>query len=240
MKPKLISFSGAGFSVESGLPTFQGDSGLWNNHKISDVCSMSTFRSRYSMVHAFYDNLRHSLATAHPHQGHILLRSLSDFFETTHFTTNIDDLYEKAGIPVHHIHGKLTEMECVTCGERVYIGYRSLKEARDEDILTHKKGCTQPLYKPALTFYGEGYDSYPAHRLLMNALRTIDKDTIFVMIGSSCQVVPVDYYLRHQRCHKYNINPYYNVPYAHWNTLSMPASEGMQAFKDKVLSYLRA
>ncbi len=56
---RLIIFTGAGISAESGVPTFRtGPDGLWHNHRIEDVCNINTFEQNYDLVHEFYNARR--------------------------------------------------------------------------------------------------------------------------------------------------------------------------------------
>ena len=51
--PRLIVFSGAGLSAESGLPTFRGDNGLWEGIPIRTVCHIETWQDNFEAVHDF-------------------------------------------------------------------------------------------------------------------------------------------------------------------------------------------
>lgn len=222
-KPNLLIFTGAGFSAESGIPTFRGATGLWNNHRIADVCDYRTWKQNYELVHNFYDGLRYDIKECLPHQGYEIIKTLEQYYNVTHFTTNVDDLYEKAGIKCHHIHGELTKIVCMQCHKISDIKYLSLKDACKNGLLEHEETCQRNIvhqYKPAITFYNEGYDAYPEYDKLKNYIKTIQHNTVVLIIGSSLEVIPLDYWLRHTRCHKYNINPKtlagFKKDYKHW------------------------
>src|SRR5690625_7796110 len=70
MQPKIFIFTGSGISAESGLTTFRGSDGLWNDHSIDDVCNEHTWRHNYELVHDFYNDLRRTLADSVTIQGH--------------------------------------------------------------------------------------------------------------------------------------------------------------------------
>lgn len=234
-KPLLIVFTGAGFSADSGLQTFRGSGGLWNNYKIQDVCNWNTWKNNYQLVHEFYDNLREQWCI--PHKGYSLLKQLDEFYDVHHYTTNIDALYENAQIPCTHIHGELKNIKCMECGEISDIGACSLQEAIDGELVKHNHTCQQSLvhqYKPAITFYNESYDDYPGLGQLKASLKTLNSNDMVLIIGSSLEVVPVDYWLRHTRCYKYNINPDKSAGYGrdikHWRNIPLTAIQGLEQY----------
>lgn len=248
-KNKLLIFTGAGFSADSGIPTFRRNTGLWNNHRIVDVCNINTWHKNYNLVHNFYDELRHDIKETLPHEGFEILKNLEKEYNVTHFTTNIDDLYEKSGITCHHIHGELKHMVCTKCGYISDIGYNSLNDAILNNMIQHKDMCHynnfinnhEHIYKPGITFYNEGYDIYPNFNLLKQYIKQIDHNTTVLIIGSSLEVIPLDYWLRHTRCHKYNINPDvnagYNKDYKHWVNIKKKSIEGLHVFMEILKEY---
>lgn len=240
-KPKLIIFSGAGLSVESGLSAFRGPSGLWNDHNISDVCSFNTWKQNYDLVTKFYDDLRVSLKEKIPHSGFDIFHRLAECYNVKHYTTNVDDLYEKSGLNCTHIHGELTKIMCMTCKKQSDIGYITTKEAKEQGLILHNENCHNEILKPAVTFYGESYYDYPGFFELQTEIRNIEPDDTILTIGSSLEVIPVDYWLRHIRCHKYNINPDktagYNKDFKHWKNILMPATKGLEEFVNILKKY---
>jgi NAD-dependent SIR2 family protein deacetylase len=58
VKPKLIVFTGAGMSAESGIPTFRGSDGLWEGHRVEDVATPEAFERQPDLVHQFYNERR--------------------------------------------------------------------------------------------------------------------------------------------------------------------------------------
>ncbi|NOX15195.1 MAG: hypothetical protein GXP61_04065, partial [Epsilonproteobacteria bacterium] len=61
-KKKILIFSGAGISAESGISTFRDTNGLWENHKIEDVCHEDSWKKNFELVHDFYNQRRVKLA----------------------------------------------------------------------------------------------------------------------------------------------------------------------------------
>ena len=115
----IVILTGAGVSAESGLATFRGPDGLWEGHRVEDVCTPEAFRRDPALVHAFYDARREKLGTVEPNAAHRALARLDAEWagELLLVTQNVDDLHERAGsdTPVH-LHGSLFAPRCFACG----------------------------------------------------------------------------------------------------------------------------
>ena len=108
MKKKLVVFSGAGISAESGVQTFRDSNGLWENHRVEDVASPEGFKRNPQMVLDFYNARRTQLNEVLPNKAHLILAELEDDFDVNIITQNVDDLHERAGsTKVIHLHGEL-------------------------------------------------------------------------------------------------------------------------------------
>lgn len=108
MKKKLVVFSGAGVSAESGIPTFRDSNGLWENHKVEDVATPEGWEKNRELVLNFYNLMRSKLKMINPNKAHEIIAELEEHFEVTVITQNIDDLHERSGSKkVIHLHGEL-------------------------------------------------------------------------------------------------------------------------------------
>src|SRR6201995_2878790 len=117
----IVVLTGAGVSAESGLATFRGPDGLWEGHRVEDVCTPEAFRHDPALVHEFYDTRRAKLATVLPNAAHEALARLDAEWlgELLLVTQNVDDLHERAGsIRLVHMHGELAKGWCLSCGAR--------------------------------------------------------------------------------------------------------------------------
>ena len=83
MNKKIIIFSGAGLSAESGISTFRDSNGLWENYNIEDVCNENTWRDNFDLVHKFYNERRAQLKDVEPNEAHRTIKRLYDSSETT-------------------------------------------------------------------------------------------------------------------------------------------------------------
>ncbi len=109
MKERLVVFSGAGVSAESGLRTFRDSDGLWESYRIEDVATPEAWAKDPQHVLRFYDQRRTQVLQANPNAAHRAIAALEEFFEVDVITQNIDDLHERAGSTrVLHLHGEIS------------------------------------------------------------------------------------------------------------------------------------
>jgi NAD-dependent deacetylase len=129
----VVAMTGAGMSVESGIPTFRGKDGLWTRHGQPPMDGFSRFREDpagwwYKRVNSQMDaqmiDLRDALIRAKPHAGHHALADLERAGAVQHvITQNIDGLDLKAGLTnLIEIHGNRSRLRCIGCGERTSLG----------------------------------------------------------------------------------------------------------------------
>lgn len=113
---RLVVFTGAGVSRESGIPTFRdAQTGLWANYRAEDLATREGFLSNPSMVWDWYDFRRNTVWDAQPNAGHFALAELENHFERfTLITQNIDNLHQRAGSQrVLELHGNIFRYKCL-------------------------------------------------------------------------------------------------------------------------------
>tara|TARA_B110000503_G_C7116464_1_gene400588 strand:+ start:890 stop:1408 length:519 start_codon:yes stop_codon:yes gene_type:complete len=109
---KIVVFSGAGMSAESGLKTFRDNDGLWENYKVEEVATPQAWKANPGMVLHFYNLRRRQLFQAKPNAAHYLISKLEREYDVTVITQNIDNLHEQAGSSkVLHLHGELKKVK---------------------------------------------------------------------------------------------------------------------------------
>ena len=112
MKKRMVVFTGAGISAESGLKTFRGDDGLWEGYRVEDVATPQAWGRDPELVQEFYNIRRKAVLAAQPNAAHKALVRLEAFYNVDIITQNIDDLHERAGSArVHHLHGLITRSQ---------------------------------------------------------------------------------------------------------------------------------
>ena len=106
---KIVVFTGAGVSADSGLATFRDSDGLWASYRIEDVCTPEALAHNRATVIGFYNMRRREMLAAQPNAGHEVIAGLERDFEVEVLTQNVDNLHERAGSSkVTHLHGELT------------------------------------------------------------------------------------------------------------------------------------
>ena len=177
----IVILTGAGVSAESGLATFRGPDGLWEGHRVEDVCTPEAYRRDPALVHAFYDARREKLATVEPNAAHDALARLDREWtgELLLVTQNVDDLHERAGSQrLLHMHGELRRGWCVACDEK--FGWEGSMGVTASCPECEARGSV----RPDIVWFGEM--PYDMERI-DDALQRCD---LFVSIGTSGAVYP--------------------------------------------------
>jgi NAD-dependent deacetylase len=183
---KLVVFSGAGLSAESGLDTFRTAGGLWSKHDINVVCNYLTWKANYEAVHRFYNMRRTEISKVEPNAAHHMIAAWQQQYETVILTQNVDDLLERAGCAsVVHLHGHLTGMHCTACGQKWEIGYQTWEAA---DRCPRARCGSHKGVKPDVVLFNEGADKYA---YLYNAINGLQTDDVVVVSGTSEIVIPI-------------------------------------------------
>jgi NAD-dependent deacetylase len=116
---RVLFFTGAGVSAESGLPTFRdAQTGLWANYKPQDLATPEAFARDPEMVWRWYQWRRRVHADVAPNPAHHAIAAFEARLpESVLVTQNVDRLHELAGsaVPVH-LHGSVFRNKCASCG----------------------------------------------------------------------------------------------------------------------------
>lgn len=182
---KLVVLSGAGMSQESGIPTFRGAGGLWNNYNVTELASPVAWANNPDLVLEFYNFRRKGVIEAKPNKAHVLLAELEKDYNVQIVTQNVDDLHERAGSKnVLHLHGEI----------------RKARSTADESIVVDIDGgelnmgdlCPKGAQlRPHIVWFGEAVPK------ISEAAHIVSTADIFVVIGTGLQVYPaaglVDY-----------------------------------------------
>ncbi|MGR3454362.1 NAD-dependent deacylase [Pseudooceanicola sp.] len=179
---KIVILTGAGISAESGLGTFRGAGGLWEEMRIEDVATPEGFARDPQMVIDFYNMRRGKHREARPNPAHEALARLQRDYggEVVIITQNVDRLHERGGSAgVIHMHGVLDGLLCNGCRHRWDWPFD-----RKLFVETPCPNCGLGASRPDVVWFGEMpyfLDEIEAH------LSTCD---LFVAIGTSGNVYP--------------------------------------------------
>ncbi|MCF8367242.1 MAG: NAD-dependent deacylase [Bacteroidales bacterium] len=178
----LVAFTGAGISVESGIPPFRGAEGLWSKYN-PEVLDLHYFHrnpkdSWRVIKEIFYD----FFGNAQPNSGHLSLSKLEEIGKLKCvITQNIDNLHQLAGNTViHEFHGNSQKMICTNCSKHFTV--------TEVDLSVLPPLCDEchGLLKPDFIFFGESIpmDAYHA------SVRAAENADVFFIIGSTGEVMP--------------------------------------------------
>jgi NAD-dependent deacetylase len=174
---KIAILTGAGISKESGIPTFRDADGLWNQFNVAELASAEALKTNKETVLSFYNTRKEEVKKCEPNAAHLALTELQKYHEVCIITQNVDDLHERAGSKVLHMHGSLFWQKCTSC-------YHYTE--RHDDMLVNDlcEKCGNNTLRPHVIFFGE----YPLFDgPIYTALDTCD---LFVSIGTSGNVFP--------------------------------------------------
>jgi len=114
---RLVFFTGAGISAESGVPTFRGAGGIWEKFRPEDLASFEGFRKNPGLVWEWYRMRKEIMSRVEPNAGHRAIADLERHYHVTVITQNIDNLHRRAGSSVvHELHGNIERNYCSGCG----------------------------------------------------------------------------------------------------------------------------
>lgn len=190
-KSKRIMFvTGAGISVDSGLPTYRGVSGLYECEKTEDGCSIEDaisgqmFLNRPDITWKYLRQIEENCRGAEPNHAHYSIARLQEHKQITVFTQNIDGFHFRAGsTDVINIHGDLYDIKCTECAVNFRVSSYS-----ELDVLPKCEKCGAVL-RPVVTLFGEMLDSEKLDR----ALNHVHNYDLIVSIGTSAVFQYVQY-----------------------------------------------
>ncbi|EHU1662861.1 MULTISPECIES: SIR2 family NAD-dependent protein deacylase [Acinetobacter] len=230
---KLVVFSGAGMSAESGIRTFRDSNGLWENYDIQQVATPKAWERNPALVQRFYNERRKNILEAQPNEAHQYIAKLQDHYDVQVITQNIDDLHERAGNQnVLHLHGNI-RLAKSSGPDAQYT--TQFYEVNGWKLDLEQDFCPDgyPL-RPHVVWFGEAVPAYE------EAIRLVQSADIFIVIGSTLSVYPVAA-LVHEIPHytkAYYIDPqadHSRVP-PQYKLLNMTATEGMHELFNQLTS----
>ena len=199
MKKRIVVFTGAGVSADSGISTFRDSDGLWANYRIEDVCTPEALRNNRQQVIEFYNMRRRESLEKLPNAGHIAIAEMEQLADVCVVTQNVDNLHEQAGSTrVVHLHGELMKLRSERNPELIYDindGWEQELDARGED---------GALLRPHIVFFGESVPMFDT------ACKIVESADILIVVGTSLAVYPAAslvYYVRDRKVPIYLVDP---------------------------------
>ena len=193
---KLVVFTGAGISQESGIKTFRDSGGLWEDYDIMEVATPEAWAKNPELVLEFYNKRRKQALEAKPNRAHEIIAELEKHFVVQIITQNIDDLHERAGSTnVLHLHGEITKVRSVATEEIYTIG--------DKPTFINDFCKDGHQLRPHIVWFGE---EVPNMEVAQELAKTAD---ILLIVGTSLNVYPAAGLVHEtsEKCDKYLIDP---------------------------------
>lgn len=194
---KIVVFTGAGMSAESGIRTFRDSNGLWEEYRIEDVATPEAWQRNPQLVTSFYNARRKNILEAKPNNAHYSLAELEPKFDVQIITQNIDDLHERAGSSkVLHLHGEIVKLRSEIDASLIYPISDWKVSAEQKNELGHR-------LRPHIVWFGE-----PVPKMDEAIIQTMQAD-IFIVIGTSLEVYPAAGLINYvpEKTIKYYIDP---------------------------------
>lgn len=181
-KDRVFVLTGAGISAESGIPTFRGVGGVWNNYRIEEVANPAAWERDPELVWRFYSYRRRTAAPCEPNAGHRALAELEGLIGERFFlcTQNVDDLHERAGSRrLVHMHGELFRSRCERCEREPW------EDRGEYDSMNAIPRCEcGGRVRPHICWFGEV--PFEMDRIA----EELERCTVFGVIGTSGVVYP--------------------------------------------------
>lgn len=113
---RVVVFTGAGISEESGIATFRSPDGIWAKFKPEELANINAFMANPERVWQWYEYRRNVVEEAVPNPGHLAIVELEKIVRVDVITQNVDGLHTRAGTSrVYELHGSLLKHRCLDC-----------------------------------------------------------------------------------------------------------------------------
>jgi NAD-dependent deacetylase len=187
---RVVVFTGAGVSAESGIPTFRDkQTGLWENFDTAELATPDAFERDPALAWGWYEWRRRLVLSADPNAGHRAIAAMAD--HVPHFTLitqNVDDLHERGGSSdVLHLHGELSRPYCESC-RRPYVYPEGIPDSPPGGARLQPPRCAScgARIRPGVVWFGEPLPERP----WLAARAAAEHCDVFLCCGTSALVQP--------------------------------------------------
>jgi NAD-dependent deacetylase len=210
---RVVILTGAGVSVASGLPTYRGPGGLWENEELAQIVHAESIPTRLPELWKLYSERRATALSVGPNAAHRAIAEAQKRWpgSVTVITQNVDNLHQRAGsAKVIELHGSGLRTRCTQCNLPPFYDEASY------ETLPLCSACGAPL-RPDVVLFGE---TLPDKAITQAATALLGCD-LFLVVGTSSVVIPAAYLLLDAHaagahCVSVNIEPArHENPYLH-------------------------
>lgn len=176
---RILFFTGAGLSSESGIPTYRGRGGIWSEYNYEDYACQRAFDRDPERVWDFHDKRRAAVGKCEPNDGHRIIAELQERKPSTVvITQNIDGLHQRSGAKdVVELHGSLWRVRC---------DREKIVKADTSVPMTPRKHECGAYYRPDIVWFEDRLDE----TVLRRAYELLSQCDLLVSIGTSGVVYP--------------------------------------------------
>lgn len=176
---RIVFFTGAGMSAESGIPTYRGKGGVWAEYDYEDYACQRAFDRDPEKVWDFHDKRRAAVAACEPHEGHRIVAAVQQRKPGTIIVTqNVDGMHQRAGATdVIELHGSLWRVRCDLDG--------IVREDASMPMSPRKHGCGG-YWRPDIVWFEDALDP----RNIERASEALAGCDLLVSVGTSAVVYP--------------------------------------------------
>jgi NAD-dependent deacetylase len=176
---RIVFFTGAGLSAESGIPTYRGKGGMWHQYDYREYACQEAFERDPEKVWDFHDVRREAVGKCEPNAGHRVIAEVQRAKPATAIVTqNIDGLHARAGgREVVELHGSLWRVRC----DRE----RTVRDDASVPMATRRCACGAYL-RPDIVWFGDMLDG----NVMSRAIAALESADLIVSIGTSGVVYP--------------------------------------------------
>ncbi|MBN1879491.1 NAD-dependent deacylase [bacterium] len=176
---RIVFFTGAGISAESGIPTYRGKGGFWTHYNYEDYACQRAFDRDPEKVWDFHEERRRFVSECRPALGHRIIAEIQRHKpETRVITQNIDGMHQKAeSVDVFELHGSLWRVRCPR------------EDTREEifDIPLKSRHCRCGAYlRPDIVWFEDPLDD----AILKVSISAVLKCDLLITVGTSATVFP--------------------------------------------------
>lgn len=177
---RVVFFTGAGMSAESGVPTYRGAGGIWAQYRWQDYACQAAFEQDPRKVLDFHERRRAKVLECAPHAGHLHLAALqAAHLGVSIVTQNIDGMHQRAGAhEAVELHGSLWRLRCADHGATADLAAAAYA----------RRACAQcgAGLRPDIVWFSDNVDE----RVFARARALIAQADLFVAVGTSGVVWP--------------------------------------------------
>jgi NAD-dependent deacetylase len=196
---KIVFFTGAGMSAESGVPTYRGKGGIWHQYNWEDYACQTAFERDPEKVLKFHELRRKAMLDCKPHAGHFIISELEKQHpDVSVVTQNTDGMHQRAGSQkVIELHGSLWRVRCPKHGTSEDIG---------ETFKRYKCEKCSSWLRPDIVWFEDMLNQ----EVIREAMAAISTCNLFISIGTSGVVYPAagfPTFAKENGAHCIEINP---------------------------------